>query len=107
MSLTSFLTQGNTLIVASTAAAATAAVQPSTGSIQGMRIVNLSTNDAYVAFGTSTATASVPTTASPSTGHQPILQRSERTFNTPPNVWVSAITTAGQANLAFTPGFGQ
>lgn len=107
MALNAFQIQGGTLIVASTAASATAAVQPSTaGNIQGAFIQNLSTNDAYIAIGASTATAVVPTTAG-SSGSFPLLQRTSKALTVPPNFWISAITTAGQANISVTPGFGQ
>lgn len=106
-SLDSFTPQGNTTRISATAASATAAIQPSTGYIQGLRCVNLSTNDAYLAFGVSTATAVAPTTAAGGNAGIPLLQRTERMFVTPPNVWVSAITTAGQADVAVTPGTGQ
>lgn len=108
MSFTSpFQPQGNTLIVASTAASATAGVQVSTGAMQGVRLVNLSTLDAYVSVASSSsATASLPTTASPSTGSMPLLQRTERVLTVGPNFWLSAITSAGQANIAVTGGFG-
>lgn len=102
--LDSFLPQGNTTIIASTAASATAA-QQFTGGIQGARLVNLSTVDAYLAFGASTATAAAPSTAGAASF--PLMQRTEKVISLPPNFWVSAITTAGQANIALTPGIGQ
>lgn len=107
MALTAFQPQGGTLIIASTAASATVATQVSSAAaIQGARLVNLSTNDAYVAISASSAvTAAVPTTAS-STGSFPLLQRTGEKFSVPPQCWLSAITTAGQANLAITLGFG-
>lgn len=106
MPLNAFQPQGQTLILASTLASATT-VQPSTaGGIQGMMVTNLSTLDAYVVFSTTGIAAVAPTTAVPAVGHMAILQRETYIFTTPPNCYVSAITTAGQANLALTPGFG-
>lgn len=107
MALSAFQPQGGTLIIASTAASATTATQVSSaGGIQGAWLVNLSTNDAYVAISASSAVAAaVPTTAS-STGSFPLLQRTDEKLTVPPNCWLSAITTAGQANLAVTLGFG-
>lgn len=105
MPLSTFQPQGNTALVLATTTAS-APQQPSTGSIQGLLLTNQSTNDAWVAFGVSTATAVLPTTSTPSAG-MPLLQRSQATFGVPPNVWLSAITTAGTAAIYATPGFGQ
>ena len=105
--LAAFQMQGNTLLIASTAAAATVAVQGSTLGQQGAFLTNLSTVDAYVSISASSSVlASVPTTASPSTGSMPLMQRTGKVFSVPPQCWVSAITTGGQANIAVTPGFG-
>ena len=106
--LAAFQPQGNSLLVSSTVGSATAAVQTSSaGGIQGLRISNLSTNDAYVSIGASTATATLPTTTVPSTGTGfVVMQRSAVTITAPPNCWLSAITSAGQANLVVTPGVG-
>jgi hypothetical protein len=82
-------------------------MQPSTGgNIQGMLVTNLSTLDAYVVFSSTGIAAVAPTTAVPAIGHTPVLQRTSQIFTVPPNCYVSAITSAGQANLAVTPGFG-
>jgi hypothetical protein len=107
MALLAFSPFNGTLILASTAASAVT-VQPTTsGGMQGLSITNMSTLDAYIAIGgSSSIVAAAPTTAS-STGSFPLMQRSTRTITVPPNCWVSAITTAGQANLALTPGSGQ
>jgi hypothetical protein len=106
MPLNAFQPQGPTLILPSTLSAATT-MQPSTsGNIQGLMVTNLSTNDAYAVFSTTGLAAVAPTTAVPAIGHTPILQRATYYFTVPPNCFVSAITTAGQANLALTPGFG-
>ena len=107
MALLAFQAQGFTLVLPSTAASATL-MQPSTsGAAQSLRIVNLSTSvTAYVAFGATTATAVAATTAVPAVGHMPILPQQTQVFSVQPNVFVSAITTAGQANLALTPGYG-
>lgn len=105
MALNTFQPQGATSMIALTTAAS-AAIQPSTGSIQGVKIANLSTNDAYVTFGVTTATAVYPTTTTAGLG-QPILQRSVETFVFPPNGWLSALTSSGAALLAVTPGYGQ
>jgi hypothetical protein len=71
-----------------------------------MLVTNLSTLDAYVVFSSTGIAAVAPTTAIPAIGHTPVLQRTSRIFTVPPNCYVSAITSAGQANLAVTPGFG-
>ena len=106
MALLTFQPQGNTSMVALTTAAS-AGIQPSTGSIQGVKIANLSTNDAYVTFSpTSSIAAIYPTTSVPNLG-MPVLQRSVETFVFPPNGWLSALTSAGAALLAVTPGYGQ
>jgi len=107
MPLDAFRPQGQTLLLASTQASATTVQPSSDGSIQGLMIQNLSTSDAYVCISSTGIAASVPTTATPSTGHMPVMQRMVYIVTTPPNCYVSAITSAGQANLALTPGFGQ
>lgn len=65
MALPAFQVQGNTTLIAASSAAS-AAVQPSTGSIQGMRIANLSTADAWVALGMSSTLAAVAPSTSAS-----------------------------------------
>ena len=107
--LASFQPQGNTLILASTAASATTVQPSSASSIQGLRAVNTSTSvTAYATVSASSATvATLPTTVTPSTGTGfPLLPSQTEIFSVPPNCWVSAITSAGQANLALTPGVG-
>ncbi|HQZ37128.1 MAG TPA: hypothetical protein PK020_22070 [Ilumatobacteraceae bacterium] len=97
-----FRPMGNTTLIASTAASATIA-QPSTGHIQGCMLVNRSTNDAFIAIGVSTATAAIPTTSATAAG-MCLPKNTERFIKTPPNFYISAITSAGQADIFITPG---
>jgi hypothetical protein len=96
--------QGNTTLIAATTTAS-AAIQPSTGSIGGCRIVTVSTGPVYAAFGATTATAVLPTTSTPAEG-MPIQANSVETFSLGPNFWASFITTGGTAQVYVTPGFG-
>lgn len=108
MSLAPFQPAGGTLIVSSTLASATT-VQFSTCGQQAVRIANRSTLDAYVLLGSSSSfVVAAPTTTSSTAAGMLIIQRAaNEKFTCPPQCWISAITTAGQADLAVTPGFGQ
>lgn len=85
------------------------AFQPqSAASNQGVMLANMSTNHLYVSFGTnatSSATVTYPTSAA--VGGLPILAGTKETFGFPPNGWLAALTSAGAAILAITPGYGQ
>jgi hypothetical protein len=106
MPLTAFLPQGATALIAATTTAS-AAIQVSTGAIQGCKVVvQGSTQHVFLAFGQSTATAVLPTTGTPALG-MPVQPGSDQTFTIPPGAWVSAITSSGTANVFLTPGFGQ
>jgi hypothetical protein len=102
-----FQAQGNTSLIPATTTA-TAAIQPSTGSIPGCMLTNLSTNAIWVAIGQSStmAVAALPTTSVPANGI-PMLAGSAQTLGAPPNFWISAITgSTGTSQLAVTPGLG-
>lgn len=105
MALNAFQEQGNTsLIVATTTASA--AIQVSTGAIQGCKVlIQGSTQHVFLAFGQTTATAVLPTTSTPARG-MPLLPTSDQTLTIPPGGWVSAITSSGTANVFLTPGIG-
>lgn len=90
--------------ISSTAGSATAGIQPSTGSLQAAVLTNASTNDVYYSISKSSAAVAVAATTTPSSGNNLLLQRTQKQIMTPPNPWVSAITTAGQADLIFQPG---
>ena len=100
-----FQPQGATSLIAATTTAS-AAVQVSTGAIQGVKVLTHgSTQHVFLAFGPSTATAVLPTTATPANG-MPLLPSSDGTFTIPPGGWVSAITSSGTCNVYLTPGIG-
>ena len=103
--LEAFQPQGNTILIAGTTTASVA-VQPSTGSIIGCRISNIATGVTYIAVSPSSGiSAVIPTTSTPANGF-PLLPNSAETFNVAPNFWLSAITSAGTAQIFATPGFG-
>ena len=105
MALDAFQPQGLTSLIAATTTAS-AAIQVSTGAIQGCRVtVQGSTQHVFIAFGQSTATAVLPTTSTPAAG-MPLLPTTDRAFTMPPGGWVSAITASGTANVYITPGIG-
>lgn len=99
-----FRPMGNTSLIAGTTTAS-AAIQPSTGNIGGCALTNLSTNDVWVAFGSSSVVAVLPTTATPGNAF-PVTGGLHNVIPVlaPPNFWISALTSAGTAVLAITPG---
>jgi hypothetical protein len=102
--MSAFRPEGNTVLIAATTTA-TAAQQISTGSHQGMSVaIQGSTQHVFVAFGVSTATAALPTTAGAS--GSPVYPNTYRNFTVPPSAWVSVITSSGTANVWCTPGYG-
>lgn len=99
-----FIPQGNTSLIKATTTAS-AARQPSTGSVQGFQLYASTTALCLYAIGVSTATAALPTTGTaaagiPFPGNTPIDVRA------PPNFWVSVITSTagGTADVYVTPG---
>lgn len=106
-----FYPQGLTQLVGLTGAtAASSAIQISTAGIQGARLANLSTGNFFVAIGATTATAVLPLSSIGSTAVTsfPLRYNSEMYITTPPNAWISAISTATAVTglLAVTPGIG-
>ena len=98
---------GTRLVVATTSTAGTA-TQWSTGGMPTCFVVNNGTVPVYLAWGSSTVQAQVPTTSA--AGGLALLSTLSRCFQLGPNAtnvgWVSAITTAGFANCYITPGYG-
>lgn len=110
MTLAAFQPQGNTVLVAATSSTSVAPTQISTGNASGAYIANPSTALAiYCAIGSSTVSASCPTTSAP--GGMCIPFGTARTVTIAPSSnlnWISAVTSGGAANGLFvTPGFGQ
>jgi hypothetical protein len=106
MPLTAFQPSGTTkLIAASSSTAGGEVTQVSTGSQQGMHIVNASTATVpvYVAAGSSTIQAACPTTNTPAQGLC-IPAQGFVNLSTPPGGWLSAVTSAGTAAVFATPG---
>lgn len=99
-----FKPQGNTALIAPTTTAS-AAIQPSTASIATFRLNNTSTNPVWVAYGSSTIVATLPTTTTAANAF-PMAAGGIETFDFTPNCYVSAITTVGTGQLALTPGLG-
>lgn len=107
MSFTAFQPSGTTkLVAASSSTAGGEVTQVSTGSQQGMHIVNTSTGTVpvYVAAGSSTVQAACPTTAAPAVGLC-IPAQGFVHLATPPAGWLSAVTSAGAVTVFATPGF--
>lgn len=106
MSLTAFQPSGNTVLVIASSSTAGTPTQASTGSQQGMLVTNASTAalNTWIAFGqTSAVQAQIPSTGTPGPGIF-LPPNVPRVFTTPPGGWLSAITTAGTANVFATPG---
>jgi len=117
MSLEAFSPSGATVLVAASSSTSVAATQLSTtpGVVHAVRVCYPSTGAAvpiYVAWGSSSVSAAVPTTATPAVGI-PIVAGEEKVFLMGPSLtanWLSAVTSAGTAapGLFATPGsFGR
>ena len=119
MSLNAFQISGPTVLVAASSSTGLAPTQLSTspGVSQGVRLCYPSTagllsgQPIYVALGSSSVAAAVPTTSAPASGF-PLAAGTERTILASPNKsfnWISAVTSAGTAapGLFATPGYGQ
>lgn len=112
MSLAAFQIQGATVLVAASSSTGLPPTQVSANFVTGALLVNPSTVPIYVAFGSSSIAASVPTTSLPGFGAC-IRAGADRAFNIGPSPinsqWCSAVTSAGAASpgLLVTPGFSQ
>lgn len=105
----SFQIANNTKLVAASSSTGVAATQVCTGNEQGMFVSNPSTVAVYLAFGSSTVAAAMPTTAAPALGAC-LPPSAARSFDTPGIYgWLSAVTSAGAAapGIFATPGYGQ
>jgi hypothetical protein len=102
-----FRKNGPTSVVA-ISTAASAAIQPSTGNIQGLLATWVGSLPCYIEYsstiGSSNIAATVPTTSTP--GSMPILPNTAPSFTVPPNCWISAISSAGTGLLYLTEGDG-
>ncbi len=80
-------------------------MQVSTSSEGSVRIVNLGTTPAYLAFGSSSVTSVIPSSTTAGTGMQ-LLPNSAEIFRNRPAMWLSAMSSAAGNTLTFTPGQG-
>ena len=109
MSLTPFQIANTTKLVAASSSTSAGGTQVSTGNEQGLYLANPSTVPIYVALGSSSVQAAVPTTATPSMGLC-LPAGQQRALSNPGSYgWLSAVTSAGAAvpGLYATPGVGQ
>lgn len=116
--LNAFQPSGPTVLVAATSSTGAAATQLSTtpGVCNGVRLCYPTTGSTpgvpvYVALGSSSIAAGVPTTATPALG-LPVRSGETITIFVGPGLnsnWISAVTSAGSAvgGLYATPGYGQ
>jgi len=105
----SFQIANATKLVAASSSTGLAATQVCTGQEQGMFVSNPSTVAVYLAIGSSSVAAAMPTTGTPSFGVC-LPPSGFRSFDTPgTNGWLSAVTSAGAAapGVLATPGYGQ
>ena len=106
-----FRPSGATILIVGTSVASLPVSPSSDGSMESMRLVNISTDYAWVAIGKTTATAALPTTSAAAAGF-PIPPRGNNgcvvVISTPPGAYVSAMTTAASitCTLALTAGIG-
>ena len=99
---------GNTVLVAATSSTGQAATKWNTVGMSGCWVSNQSTLAVWLAWGSSSVAASIPTTLTPSLGLA-LPSTLSRCFSLGPNdnlAWISAVTTGGSANIYVTPGIG-
>ena len=105
-----FQPSGLTKLVAASSSTGVAATQVCTGGEQGLYLANPSTVSIYVALGSSSVAAAMPTTGVPIAGLS-LPAGTQRTLSAPGSNfgWLSAVTSAGAAvpGLFVTPGYGQ
>lgn len=106
MAIGTFIPSGTSkLIAASSSTAGAEVTQVCTGNEQAMYIANASTVPIYVAPGSSSVQATVPTTLAPARGQCIPNGAPPLYISTPPAGWLSVVTSAGSANVFATPGF--
>ena len=103
-----FQPQGQTVLVAASSSTGLAPTQISGSNVTGCLLTNASTVSIYLALGSSSIAASVPTTAASALGCC-LPAGAQRAFNvgpSPSGTWLSAVTSAGAAvpGLYATPG---
>jgi hypothetical protein len=99
-----FQGDGNTSLV--TLTTSSQSWQVSTGSQIACRVVTFgSSGPVYIALGSSSVTAVVPTSGTPALG-MPVQANTEHEFTARPNMWIAALTTSAGGTLAVTPGSG-
>lgn len=104
-----FQIANTTKLVAASSSTGLAATQVCTGQEQGMFVSNPSTVAIYLAIGSSSVAAGLPSTGTPALGAC-LPPSAARAFDTPgSNGWLSAVTSAGAAapGIFATPGYGQ
>lgn len=108
MSNESFRIAGNSVLVAASSSTGQSATQLSSGGgSPTCYVANPSTSPVYIAFGSSSIAAGVPTTSTPSLGLC-LPVGVARPFNAGPDTfWLSAVTSAGSALIYATAGTGQ
>ena len=105
-----FRPAGPTVLVNASSSTAGTATQWSTGNMDQVYICNGSTRAIYLAFGSSTVQAAVPTSAVPSYGVA-MPSSSSRCFTFGPSIsnagWISVVTSLdSSASVFITPGKG-
>jgi len=110
MALNPFQPLGNTRLVAASSSTAGTPTQVCPGGEQGLFVSNPSTVSIYLALGSSSVQAAMPTTSVPAAGLC-LPSGQHRTLRVPGSNygWLSAVTSAGSAapGLFATPGVGQ
>lgn len=107
MSNESFRPVGNSVLAAASSSTAGTPTALTPGGMPSCYVANPSTSSLYIAFGSSTIQAAVPTTAIPTVGLC-LLSAQARVFNAgPDSFYISAVTSAGSASAFATPGVGQ
>lgn len=103
-----FRPSGNTVLVVASSSTSALATQWNTGNMSQCWVSNQSTLAVWLAWGSSTINAAIPTTGTPCQGLA-LPSTLSRCFTIGPNnnaAWISAVTSAGTANIYVTPGVG-
>jgi hypothetical protein len=103
-----FRPSGNTVLVVATSSTGQPATQWTTGNMSQCWVSNQSTLAVWLAWGPSSVSAGIPTTAAPCLGLA-LPSTLSRCFTLGPNdsvAWISAVTSGSSAAIYVTPGVG-
>lgn len=102
-----FLPQIGSCMMSLTTVASVPISPSSAGGVQGARMTNITTDNAYIWIGSSAIVPTSNTTAAPFLS-MPLLQKTSLVISCPPNSFFSGLTTAAgiTATVVITAGYG-